>query len=170
MNISGIINNPDLTTKLNSKVSNNDSSVLSDNVSSTADQSFLITNYYDKNQSDSLLQGKANSNNVYSISQIDSALSQKANAIDLSNKANASHVYTKTEVDSAFQTKADMSNYLTDASVFQLSGNYLTDASVFQCSGNYLTNASLCQLSGNYLTTFSPLSGTYVSIINANDT
>ena len=144
LNVSGNINNNDLTNKLNSKVSNTDFSSLSDSISTKADQTFLITNYYDKNQSDSLLQGKANSNNVYSISQIDSFLTQKANSIDLSNKANASDVYTKNEVDLTFQTKADMSNYLTDASVFQLTCNYLT--------------------------TFSPLLGTYVSIINANDT
>jgi hypothetical protein len=46
----------------------------------------------------------------------------------------------------------------------------LTDASVFQLSGNYLTNASLFQNAGNYLTTFTPLSGTYLSIIDANNT
>ena len=36
--------------------------------------------------------------------------------------------------------------------------------------GNYLTNASAFQASGNYLTTFSPLEGTYLSILNAQST
>ena len=82
LNVSGVINNTDLTNKLNSKVSDEDFSVLSNNVSSKTDQTFLITNYYNKNESDSLLQGKANTNNVYSSSQIDSFLSEKADSID----------------------------------------------------------------------------------------
>jgi hypothetical protein len=40
-----------------------------------------------------------------SISQIDSALAQKANATDLYNKANASDVYSKIESDSKFATQ-----------------------------------------------------------------
>ena len=35
------------------------------------DRAELITNYYNKNQTDSLLQGMANTNNVYSIAQVD---------------------------------------------------------------------------------------------------
>ena len=50
--------------------------------------------------------------------------------------------------------------------------SYITSGSLtsYQLSGNYLTNASFFQLSGNYLTTLTPLTGTYLSIINANDT
>ena len=40
LNVTGNINNNDLTDKLNSKVSNSELSVLSDNVSSKADQTF----------------------------------------------------------------------------------------------------------------------------------
>ena len=41
LNVSGNINNTDLTNKLNSKVSNEDFSVLSNNVSSKTDQTFF---------------------------------------------------------------------------------------------------------------------------------
>ena len=78
LNVSGVINNTDLTNKLNSKVSDEDFSTLSNNVSNKADQTYLITNYYNKNESDSLLQGKANTNNVYSSSQIESFFISKS--------------------------------------------------------------------------------------------
>ena len=68
---------------------------------------------------------------------------------------------------SLFQLSGD---YITNAPLFQLSGNYITNASLFQLSGNYLTDASVFQLAGNYLTTFTPLSGIYLSIINADNT
>ena len=41
---------------------------------------------------------------------------------------------------------------------------------MFQSSGNYLTNASSFQSAGDYLTTFTPLSGTYLSILDASST
>jgi hypothetical protein len=77
---------------------------LSSEVSNKVDQTYLITNFYNKNQTDSLLQGKANSSNVYSKSYVDTALSQKANTIDLINKANASDVYSRNAADMVFQT------------------------------------------------------------------
>jgi hypothetical protein len=118
LHVSGNINNEDLTTKLNSKATASQLSTLSSTVNNKADQTYLITNFYNKDQSDSLLQGKANSNNVYSISQIDSALAHKANATDLYNKANASEVYSKIESDSKFatQTALDLKANLADPS------------------------------------------------------
>ena len=78
LSVTGNINNDDLNNKLNSKATTSQLSNLSRLVSNKADQTNLITNYYNKNQTDSLLQGKANSNSVYTMSQVDSALSQKS--------------------------------------------------------------------------------------------
>jgi hypothetical protein len=86
LSVSGNINNNNLTTALNSKATAAQLSTLTDVVSAKADQTTLITDYYNKNQTDSLLQGKANSNSVYTKSQVDSALSQKADTTDLINK------------------------------------------------------------------------------------
>ena len=66
------------------------------------DRAELITNYYNKNQTDSLLQGKANANNVYSIAQVDGFLEQKASVNDLNNKVNGSDVYFRNEIDLFF--------------------------------------------------------------------
>ena len=69
------------------------------------DRAELITNYYNKNQTDSLLQGKANTNNVYSIAQVDGFLEQKASVNDLNNKVNGSDVYFRTEAELFFSDK-----------------------------------------------------------------
>jgi len=113
LSVTGIINNNDLTTKLNSKATTTELSDLSYTVSNKADQTDLITNYYNKNQINSSLQGKANANNTYSIAQVDGFLLQKANVSDLNDKVSASNVYLRTDADLTFQTKNDMSNYAT---------------------------------------------------------
>ena len=56
LSVSGVINNTDLTNKL---------TTLTDTLSSKTDQTSLIANYYDKNQTNIALQGKANTSDVY---------------------------------------------------------------------------------------------------------
>ena len=68
------------------------------------DRTELITNYDNRNQTDSLFQGRANANNVYSIAQVDGFLLQKANTYDLDVKVSGSDVYLRFEADLTFQT------------------------------------------------------------------
>lgn len=69
-----------------------------------------VSDVYTKSQVDSALSGKANTTDVYTKTQVDNALSGKANTSDVYNKtqvnnlltakADASNVYTKSQVDS----------------------------------------------------------------------
>lgn len=71
--------------------------------------------------------GKANKNEVYTKTEVDTALSGKANVSDvytktqvdnaLSGKANTSDVYNKTQVDNLLTAKADASNVYTKSQV-----------------------------------------------------
>ena len=104
LNVSGTINNSDLTNKLNAKANQTDLNTLTNTVNNKEDKTDLITNYYNKNDVNSLIVGKANSSDVYTKSYIDTSLAQKADT---------SNVYTKTMTDSALSQKANSSDVST---------------------------------------------------------
>ena len=87
-----------LTNELNTKANQTDLNTLTKTVHNKEDKTDSITDYYNKNDVNSLVNGKANSSDVYTKSYIDTSLSQKADT---------SNVYTKSMIDST------LSSYLT---------------------------------------------------------
>ena len=79
-----------------------------------------------------------------------------------------------------YQPIKNMSTYVTSASIANTLNSYLTSSgatSIYQPIGSYVTIGSSLlvdvdnyQVAGNYLTTFTPLTGAYLSKIDANTT
>jgi hypothetical protein len=100
-----------LLSTVSQKANSSDLTTTNNNLSSLSTN--LSTNYYNKNNTDTLLSGKVDNatlNNYYTKTQNDSLLSDKVNNSTLTS------YYTKTENDTLLNTKQDkseMSNYFT---------------------------------------------------------